>query len=94
MQFEWDKERAETNLKKHGVSFTEAETVFGDSLARIFDDEEHSLSERRNTPVPFSATGIKYHFQRRRKSSNASTALRRTPAEFALQLYYRERPIA
>ena len=42
------REKAESNLKKHGVSFAEAETVFGDSLARIFDDEEHSFDERRN----------------------------------------------
>lgn len=35
MQFEWDAEKAEANLKKHGVGFDEAETVFGDSLARI-----------------------------------------------------------
>lgn len=46
MQFEWNEEKAESNLKKHGVSFAEAETVFGDSLARIFEDEEHSFEER------------------------------------------------
>ncbi|MDQ3130019.1 MAG: BrnT family toxin [Acidobacteriota bacterium] len=54
MQFEWDKEKAESNLKKHGVSFAEAETVFGDSLARIFEDEEHSFEERRNGIVGHS----------------------------------------
>lgn len=54
MQFEWDKEKAATNLKKHGVSFEEAEIVFGDSLARIFDDEEHSFEERRNGIVGHS----------------------------------------
>ena len=48
MQFEWDEVKAETNLKKHGVSFAEAETVFGDSLARIFDDEVQSIEERRH----------------------------------------------
>lgn len=48
MQFEWDENKAESNLEKHGVSFEEAETVFGDYLARIFDDEEHSIGERRN----------------------------------------------
>lgn len=42
------------NLKKHGVSFAEAQTVFGDSLARIFDDEEHSFDERRNGIVGHS----------------------------------------
>ena len=54
MQFEWDEEKAGMNLKKHGVSFAEAETVFGDSLARIFDDEEHSHDERRNGIVGHS----------------------------------------
>ena len=48
MQFEWNEEKAESNLKKHGVSFAEAETVFGNFLARIFDDEEHSFDERRS----------------------------------------------
>lgn len=47
MQFEWDGEKAESNLKKHGVSFEEAQTVFGDDLARIFDDDEHSFEEKR-----------------------------------------------
>jgi uncharacterized protein len=48
MQFEWDKKKAEANHTKHGVSFEEAITVFGDPLARIFDDDEHSFEERRN----------------------------------------------
>jgi len=42
LRFEWDREKARTNVKKHGVSFEEALTVFADPLARIFDDEEHS----------------------------------------------------
>jgi uncharacterized protein len=46
MQFEWNPEKAEANLKKHGVGFEEAKTVFGDFLARIFEDEEHSFEER------------------------------------------------
>ncbi len=54
MQFEWDEEKAGKNLKKHGVSFEEARTVFGDSLARIFDDDEHSFDERRNGVVGHS----------------------------------------
>jgi len=48
MQFEWNETKAESNLKKHGVSFAEAKTVFGDPLARIFDDDEHSKVEKRN----------------------------------------------
>jgi uncharacterized DUF497 family protein len=48
MQFEWDEEKASSNLRKHGISFNEAETVFEDPLARIFDDDEHSNEEKRN----------------------------------------------
>lgn len=55
MQFEWDEERAAANLKKHGVGFDEAATVFGDSLARIFDDETHSLDEKREIIIGRSA---------------------------------------
>ena len=51
MQFEWDTGKAKTNLKKHNVNFTEAETVFGDPLAKIFDDEIHSVEEKREIIV-------------------------------------------
>jgi len=45
--FEWDKEKAETNLKKHDVSFEEAETVFSDSLSLTVPDPLHSDYENR-----------------------------------------------
>ena len=49
MRFDWDDKKAEANFKKHqGVTFEEAETVFGDPLARIFEDDEHSYDEKRN----------------------------------------------
>lgn len=48
MQFEWNKKKAEANLKKHGTTFDEASTVFSDPLARIFDDEDHSAEEARD----------------------------------------------
>ena len=47
MIFDWDDEKARTNLVKHGVSFVEAQTVFDDPLARIDDDPDHSVEERR-----------------------------------------------
>jgi uncharacterized DUF497 family protein len=47
MKFEWDPDKAESNLRKHGVSFEEAMTIFKDALALIFDDEEHSEEEHR-----------------------------------------------
>ena len=47
MDFEWDPKKAAVNEKKHGVSFKEAATVFGDPLALTFSDPDHSESEYR-----------------------------------------------
>lgn len=47
MKFEWDNQKSTSNDQKHGVSFQEAITVFGDSLAISFNDPDHSLNESR-----------------------------------------------
>ena len=47
MRFEWDPEKAASNIRKHGISFDEAVTVFKDPLAFIFDDISHSEQEHR-----------------------------------------------
>lgn len=47
MEFEWDERKASTNARKHGVSFHEAATVFGDPLAITFPDPGHSENEHR-----------------------------------------------
>ena len=47
MTFEWDDEKAEANLRKHGVAFEEAATVFGDALFLVFADPDHSQGEQR-----------------------------------------------
>lgn len=47
MRFEWDTKKATANLKKHGVTFQEAATVFGDPLAITFQDPDHSGDEER-----------------------------------------------
>ena len=47
MIFEWDPQKAAKNLKKHGVAFQEAATVFGDPLAVTFADPDHSEDEER-----------------------------------------------
>jgi hypothetical protein len=52
--FEWDPLKATKNLRKHGVSFDEARTVFNDPLARIFDDPEHSADEAREIIIGHS----------------------------------------
>jgi len=45
--FEWDGKKAESNARKHGVTFDEASTVFGDPLALLMPDPDHSLDEER-----------------------------------------------
>lgn len=54
MEFEWDDTKAETNLRKHGVSFAEATTAFADPLAVIFSDPDHSVDELREILVGYS----------------------------------------
>ena len=54
MDFEWDPRKAEINLRKHGVSFTEAGTVFGDNLAITVPDPDHSNDEDRYITIGWS----------------------------------------
>jgi uncharacterized protein len=55
MGYEWNITKANSNLKKHGVSFEEAQTVFNNPLAMIFDDEAHSsLAEYREIIIGHS----------------------------------------
>jgi len=54
LSFAWNSEKAARNLAKHGVSFEEAETVFGDALGRIVSDPRHSAEEERNVLLGLS----------------------------------------
>ena len=45
--FEWDPKKAESNARKHGVTFEEASTAFGDPLSLLMSDADHSLNEER-----------------------------------------------
>lgn len=47
MDFEWDPDKAQQNLEKHGVSFGEATSVFDDDLSSTVPDPGHSMSENR-----------------------------------------------
>jgi uncharacterized DUF497 family protein len=57
VRFEWDPDKAASNLAKHGVSFEEASTVFGDALATTTADPEHSLGEQRFLTTGLSTQG-------------------------------------
>ena len=47
LKFEWDENKNRSNIKKHGISFEEASSVFYDDEALIISDEAHSENEER-----------------------------------------------
>ncbi len=67
-KFEWDDQKAASNLQKHGVSFDEAVTVFGDVSALTFADTDHFESEDRSRTYGISNKGrllVVVHTERR-----------------------------
>jgi uncharacterized DUF497 family protein len=56
LRFEWDKSKATVNLKKHGVSFDEAKSVFSDELAKLIADPDHSEDEDRFILLGYSSS--------------------------------------
>ena len=57
MEFEWDPEKAASNVEKHGVEFIEATTVFADPLELTITDPDHSENEDRFISLGRSASG-------------------------------------
>lgn len=57
MKFDWDEEKAVSNLRKHGVSFEEASTAFADDLSLTGDDPDHSHDEHRLVIFGVSSAG-------------------------------------
>ncbi len=57
LEFEWDSDKADRNLREHGVSFDEATTVFRDTLSITIADPDHSASEHRFIDVGMSHRG-------------------------------------
>ena len=55
--FEWDENKADTNLRKHGISFLEALTVFQDESSLTFSDYSHSEDEERYIDIGRSSKG-------------------------------------
>ena len=56
MKFEWDPEKDRVNREKHGISFSEASTVFGDPLARTVPDPRYSIGEYRYLTTGYTST--------------------------------------
>jgi uncharacterized DUF497 family protein len=57
LTFEWDEEKANSNLKKHKISFEEGKTIFDDPFLLTFPDLEHSEIEERYINIGTSAKG-------------------------------------
>lgn len=57
LNFEWDEEKAEANLKNHRVSFEEATTVFSDPFSITIPDPDHSAEEERYIDIGSSDRG-------------------------------------
>jgi len=56
MEFTWDDAKAESNQRKHGVTFEEAVTAYSDNLGRVIDDFEHSEIESREILIGLSSS--------------------------------------
>lgn len=56
VEFEWDPEKDRINQEKHGISFAEALTVFGDPLARTVPDPRHSIDEYRYLTTGYTSS--------------------------------------
>jgi len=57
LTFEWDENKSKQNLKKHGVTFVEAKTVFNDPFAITIEDPDHSANEDRYLDIGLSLKG-------------------------------------
>ena len=57
MEFEWDQRKALSNEEKHGISFPEATTVFGDPMELTIADPDHSMGEFRFLSIGQSSLG-------------------------------------
>ena len=56
-EFEWDDEKASSNIKKHDVSFEEGATIFNDPLIATIPDPDHSKAEERYVSIGISVQG-------------------------------------
>ncbi len=54
IKFEWDLRKARQNLRKHGIGFDEATTVFADTLSVTIPDPDHSDDEERSVTMGLS----------------------------------------
>jgi uncharacterized DUF497 family protein len=84
MDFEWDPGKAESNERRHGVSFAEALTIFGDPLELMISDPHHSEGEYRFLSLGRSVEGrllVVSYTEREQNRIRIISARPATPAE-------------
>jgi uncharacterized protein len=83
VRFEWDAQKAASNLREHRVSFPDAVKVFADPLARIHADPDHSVGESREIIIGQAANGqlLLVSFVEREDSVRLISARRATRRE-------------
>ena len=84
MDFEWDPVKAESNERKHGVTFAEAVTIFGDPLELMISDPDHSEGEYRYLSLGRSVEGrllVVSYTEREQNRLRIISARPATPAE-------------
>ena len=85
VRFTWDMTKAAENLSKHGVSFEEAATAFGDENARLRHDPDHSEEEDRFVLLGFSGKlrllVVCHAYQQEDRVIRIISARRATPGE-------------
>ncbi len=57
LRFEWNHKKALLNIRKHGITFEEASTIFGDFLSLTIPDPYHSIGEDRFVTIGTSSKG-------------------------------------
>jgi uncharacterized DUF497 family protein len=85
LRFSWDSRKAAQNLKKHGVSFEDATTVFFDENAKEYFDPDHSADEDRFLMLGFDCRlrliVVSYCFDREKRQIRIITARKATKKE-------------
>jgi uncharacterized protein len=57
LKFEWDSRKAQINKRKHGITFEQASTIFGNPLSLTIPDPAHSIGEDRFVTIGMSVNG-------------------------------------
>jgi len=89
--FEWDDEKAASNLRKHGIAFDEASTVLGDLYAITIYDRRHLTAEDRYITLGLTATGKLVVMMHTERGENQRLISARKATKFEIKFYEENR---